>query len=43
MTGIIAPAIDKDGNDKIPDIGAMLISNPFDISKKKKKKKKRKD
>lgn len=43
MTGLVAPTIDKANlYDKIPDIGSMIMSNPFEIPKKTKKKKKKK-
>ncbi|CAD8044922.1 unnamed protein product [Paramecium primaurelia] len=43
MTGLIAPTVDKNNlYDKIPDIGSMIMSNPFEVAKKTKKKKKKK-
>ncbi|CAD8052868.1 unnamed protein product [Paramecium sonneborni] len=43
MTGLIAPTVDKNSlYDKIPDIGSMIMSNPFEVAKKTKKKKKKK-
>ncbi|CAD8128781.1 unnamed protein product [Paramecium sonneborni] len=43
MTGLIAPTIDKNNlQDKIPDIGSMIMNNPFEVAKKTKKKKKKK-
>jgi hypothetical protein len=44
MTGLVAPAYEKGGKDKIPDIGSLIMNNPFEVPKKgKKKKKKKKD
>lgn len=42
MTGLIAPAFEKGQNDKIPDIGSLIMNNPFEVQKKSKKKKKKK-